>query len=72
MSIERVKRGPSTLPWGELMLSVRGEERWRPSFTDWGRSVRKSLIQEQVSGGRPQSDSLMVRMSGLMVLKAEL
>lgn len=72
MSTEGVKRGLSTLPWGEPVPSVRREERWGPSFTDWGRSVRKSLIQEQLSGGRPKSDSLMVRMSGLMVLKAEL
>ena len=54
------------------MLSVWEEEREEPSFTVWGRFVRKSFIQEQASGGTPKCDSLVTRMSGMMVLKAEL
>ncbi len=54
------------------MLSVQVEERWGPSLTVWGRSVRKFLIQVQVSEGKPRSVSLLKRMSGMMVLKAEL
>ena len=57
------------------MLSVREEERWGPSFTDCGLLVRKSFIQAQVEGGGGggcKSRSLLIRMSGMIVLKAEL
>ena len=47
-------------------------EVWEPTRTLWGRSDRKSLIHVQVISGRPRSDSLNTRLSGSMVLNAEL
>ena len=59
-------------PWGEPVLSVRGEERLGPNLTCCGLSERKSLIQAQVEGGRCRPKSLLIRMSRILVLKAEL
>ena len=54
------------------VLRVREEERWEPSFTCCGRWTGKSFIQEQVGGGSPRLTNLEIRMSGIIVLKAEL
>lgn len=70
--IVQYRRGLSTQPCGEPVLSVRVEDRWGPSLTVWDRLVRKSFIQAHVRGGRPRVTSLVRRMSGMIVLKAEL
>ena len=71
--VYRVYRsGLNTQPWGEPVLSVRGEERWGPSLTCCGLLERKSFIQAQVEAGRCRPSSLFIRMSGIIVLKAEL
>ena len=54
------------------MLSVSAVEWWGPSLTDCGRLDRKFLIQLQVGRGICSSSSLVMRMSGIMVLNAEL
>ena len=55
----------------EPVLSMRVEELWVPILTDCGRFVRKSFIQAQVAGGKSRAASLLTRMLGMMVLKAE-
>ena len=71
--VYRVYRsGLNTQPWGEPVLRVRGEERWGPSLTCYGLLERKSFIQAQVEAGRCRPSSLFIRMSGIIVLKAEL
>ena len=54
------------------MPSFREEDVKDPALTVCGQSVRKSLIQSQVRGGKFKSVSSWVRMPGRMVLKAEL
>jgi len=41
-------------------------------LTVCGRSVRKSFIQAHVRAGRPSVSIFVMRMSGMIVLKAEL
>ena len=54
------------------MLRVRVVEVWGPSFTVWGLLVRKSIIQWQMWEESPRSVSFLMRMSGMIVLNAEL
>ena len=41
------------------------------NFNRLRRFVRKSFIKAQVAGGKSRAASLLTRMSGMMVLKAE-
>ena len=43
-----------------------------PTFTTWGRPVRKSRTQLHRAGFRPRAPSLMISLEGTMVLNAEL
>lgn len=47
-------------------------DRWWPSLTDCGRSVRKSLTHRQMGKERPKWESFWTRISGMMWLNAEL
>lgn len=55
-------RGLRTHPWGEPVLRVRVEDRWEPGRTD----------HAQVEAGWCRFISLLMRMSRMVVLKAEL
>ena len=53
-------------------MRVRVEEQREPTLTVCGRLVRKPMIQAPVEVGRSRSVSLLTRMSGMIILKAEL
>lgn len=68
----RVKRrGLRTHPCAEPVLSVMLEQQCGPSLTDCGWSFKKFLIHRKVVE-RPRYSSFCTRVSGMMLLNAEL
>ena len=51
-------------------MRISGVEVIFPTFTTWGRPVRKSRTQLHRAGFRPRVSSLMMSLEGTMVLKA--
>ena len=66
------RRGLSTHPCGAPMLRINEVEVLFPTFTTWGRPVRKSRIQLQREVFSPRVLSLVMSYEGTMVLNAEL
>ncbi len=64
--------GERTQPWGAPVLIVRVPDENFPSFTACCLSVRKLVIHWQMEVGTESCVSLFWRVSGMMVLKAEL
>ena len=59
-------------PLRASMLRISGVEMLFPTFTTWGRPIRKSRIQLNRAGFRPRASSLIMSLEGTMVLNAEL
>ena len=57
---------------GPPALRVSVEEVMMPTFTTWGRPVRKSRTQLHREEFSPRAVSFVVSLEGTMVLKAEL
>jgi hypothetical protein len=66
------RRGLSTHPCGAPVLSISKVEVFFPTFTTWGRPVRKSRTEVNRVGFRPMAASLMMDMEDTMVLNTEL
>ncbi len=64
--------GERTQPWGAPVLIVRVLDENFPSLTSCCLSVRKLVIHWQMEVGTESCVSLFWRVSGMMVLKAEL
>jgi hypothetical protein len=65
------EQGARTLV-GPTVLRISEVEVLFPTFTTWGRPVRKSRTQLHRAGFKPRATSLMMSLEGTMVLKAEL
>ena len=66
------RRGLSTHPCGAPVLRISEVEVLFPTFTNWGRPVRKSRTLLHRAGFRPRASSLMMSLEGTLVLNAEL
>ena len=72
MGEQGVQEGLSTYSCGAPMLRISEVEVLFPTFTTWGRPVRKSRTQLHRTEFRPKASSLMMSLEGTMVLNAEL
>ena len=66
------RRGLCMHPYGAPVLGISGVDTMFPTFTSWGRSVRKSRTQLHRVGFRPRASSIMMSLEGTMGLNAEL
>ena len=66
------RRGLSPHPCGAPMLRISVVEVLFPTFTTWGQLVWKSRTQLYMVRFRPRASSLMMRLEGTIVWKAEL
>ena len=60
------RRGLSTHPCGSLVLRISEVEMLLPTFTTWGRPVRKAKAQLHRAGLKPKASSLMMSLEGTM------
>ena len=66
------KRGLSMHPCEASVLRISEVEMLFPTFTTWGRPVRKSRTQLHRAVFRPRASSLMMSLEGTVVLNTEL
>ena len=66
MCVEREEKGAQNTTLWRTGAEGQGEERWGPSLTDCGWSVKMSLIHWQMGEERPRCRRFCTRISGMI------